>query len=74
MTPRRSKADVIRPQDEDAFAADVARAVRDIVGDHDHPLTREEAKELENLKARLPKPSRKSLRDLGKWLAHPEKP
>lgn len=62
-------------QDEDdAVAADVARAIRDILGDHDRPLTREEAKEVERLKARLPKPSRKSLRELGKLLARPEKP
>lgn len=58
--------------DREAVAAEVARAIRNIVGDQDRPLTREEAKELARLKAELPRPSRKSMRELGKQLARPE--
>lgn len=61
-------------EDDDAVAADVARAIRRILGDHDRPLTREEAKELEVLKAKLPRPSRKAMRDLGRRLAMPDDP
>ncbi|WP_312599047.1 hypothetical protein [Brevundimonas sp.] len=61
-------------EDDDAVAADVARAIRRILVDHDHPLTRDEAKELEALKAKLPRPSRKTMRDLGRRLAMPEDP
>ena len=61
-------------EEDDAVAADVARAIREILGDHDRPLTREEVKELERLKARLPRPSRESMRELGKRLAQPEEP
>lgn len=59
-------------EDEDAVAADIARAIRDILGDQDRPLTREEARELEALKAKLPRPSRKSMREFGRQLARPE--
>lgn len=67
-----------RPVDDDdrddESAAALARAIRDLVGDDDRPLTREEARELERLKAQLPRPSRKAMRDLGKRLAQPEEP
>jgi len=64
----------VQDDDDDAVAASVAQAIRDILGDHDRPLTREEAKELKALKAKLPRPSRKSMRELGRRLAQPEKP
>lgn len=64
----------VQDDNDDALAASVAQAIRDILGDHDRPLTHEEAKELKALRAKLPRPSRKSIRELGRRLAQPEKP
>jgi hypothetical protein len=63
---------VSSPPDDDAVAADIARAIRRILGDEDRPLTRAEAKELEALKAKLPRPPRKTIRELGRRLAMPD--
>ena len=66
MSPRGS-------DDEEADAAgEIAKAIRDLLGDDDRPLTREEAKELERLKASLPRPPRKAIRELGRSLARPK--
>lgn len=67
MSPRGS-------DDEEADAAgEIAKAIRDLLGDDGRPLTREEAKELERLKASLPRPSREAMRELGRSLARPKK-
>lgn len=57
---------------EDDGARDIARAIREIQGDPDRPIAREEAKELKRLRERLPKPSRDHIRDLAKRLARPK--
>lgn len=66
MSPRGMDDD-----NEDA-AAEIAKAIRDLTGDDDRPLTREEAKELERLKASLPRPPRRAIRELGRSLAKPK--
>jgi hypothetical protein len=66
MSPRGS-------DDEEADAAgEIAKTIRDLLGDDNRPLTREEAKELERLKEGLPRPPRKAIRELGRSLAKPK--
>ncbi|MBX3478401.1 MAG: hypothetical protein KF910_12375 [Brevundimonas sp.] len=60
--------------DEEAGPEDIVRAIREIVGEDDRLLTHEEVRELEMLRSRLKRPSRTSLRELGRSLAKPEKP
>lgn len=60
--------------DEETGSEDIVRAIREIVGEDDRPLTHEEVRELEALRSRLKRPSRTSLRELGRRLAKPEEP
>jgi hypothetical protein len=60
--------------DDACGSEEIVRAIRAILGEEDRPLTREEARELDALRARLKRPSKKSLRQLGRRLAKPDEP
>ena len=62
------------PPDDEAedVGPEIAQAIRDIVGDDDRPLTREEARVLKRLRSKVKRPSRSEIEELGRLLAQPE--